>query len=236
MSRLSRSSRVRATVLAAATATLALSLTACCGADDAAKSDDASGQSRSASGQDAKGGSAQANSGTDAKGQTESASSTGGGSGSTGGAGASAGKGGEKAGADLCVGDELLVTAERELADQQGDHLLLTAVNKGDKPCLVTSYPSVKINGEGAVLPLSKKADGGDQPIMLRPGGKVYSAVNIFDYGKDNKTGTGLSVALRDNDGNEKPAYSVDVKGDKPEFTYNEADVLTWNAEKPYDF
>ncbi|WP_399082022.1 DUF4232 domain-containing protein [Streptomyces sp. BBFR2] len=219
-----RTSRIRATVLAAATATLALSLTACGGADDAAKSDDASGQSRSATaGQDAKGGSAQANSATDTKGQTESASATG-------------GTAGAEAGADLCVGDELLVTAEHELADQQGDHLLLTAVNKGDKPCVITSYPTVKINGEGAALPLSKKADGGDQPITLQPEDKVYSAVNIFDYGKDNHTGTGLSVALRDNDGNDKPAYSVDVKGDKPQFTYNEADVLNWNTEKPYDF
>ncbi|MFF9479469.1 DUF4232 domain-containing protein [Streptomyces sp. NPDC014733] len=220
-----RTSRIRATVLATATAALALSLTAC-GGNDGAKSDDAAGQNRSASGADANGSSAKAN-GTDAKGQTESASS---------GAGASAGKGGEASGVEECVGDELLVTAEHRLADQQGDHLLLTAVNKSDKPCLITSYPSVKINGEGTTLPLSKKAEGGHQEIAVRPGGKVYSAVNLFDYGKDNRTGSGLSVALRGRDGQEKPAYSVDVKGEKPQFTYNEADVLNWNAEKPYDF
>ncbi|GAA3183707.1 MULTISPECIES: DUF4232 domain-containing protein [Streptomyces] len=220
-----RTSRIRATVLAAATAALALSLTACGGADDGAKSD-AAGQSRPASGQDAKGGTAQANSG---KGQTDSASTAGG-------AGAGADHGGGSAGVGQCVGDELLVTAEHRFADQQGDHLLLTASNEGSKPCTVTSYPSVKIDGEGATLPLSKKAEGGGQPIMLRPGGKVYSAVNIFDYGKDNKTGSGLSVALRDSNGHEKPAYSVNVKGEKPTFTYNEADVLNWNAKKPYDF
>ncbi|MEU3708508.1 DUF4232 domain-containing protein [Streptomyces catenulae] len=220
-----RTSRIRATVLATATAALALSLTACGGADSATKSD-ASGQSKPASGADAKGSSAEAN-GTDAEGRTKSAS---------GGAGTSAGKGGTEAGVEECVGDELLVTAEHRFAGQQGDHLLLTAANKGDKPCLITSYPSVKINGEGTTLPLSKKEEGGHQAITVRPGGKLYSAVNLFDYGKDNRTGTGLSVALRGHNGQDKPAYSVDVKGEKPEFTYNEADVLNWNAKKPYDF
>ncbi|MFD9812034.1 DUF4232 domain-containing protein [Streptomyces sp. NPDC059080] len=223
-----RTSRIRATVLAAATATLALSLTACGGGDTSTKSD-AAPQSQSASGGDAKGDAAQANSGKDTKDETRSTSASGG-------TGTAADKGGDTAGVGQCVGDELLLTAEHRFAGQQGDHLLITASNEGSKPCTVTSYPSVKIDGEGATLPLSKKAEGGHQQIMLRPGGKVYSAVNIFDYGKDNKTGTGLSVALRDNNGHQKPAYSVDLKGEKPQFTYNEADVLNWNAKKPYDF
>ncbi|MEW1654444.1 DUF4232 domain-containing protein [Streptomyces sp. NPDC093707] len=222
-----RTSRIRATVLATATAALALSLTACGGADNGAKNDAAGvGQSQSASGGDA--GTTQANSGTDTKGTKDATRSA------SAGAGASAGKGAQAAG--QCVGDELLVTAEHRFAGQQGDHLLITAVNKGDKSCWVTSYPSVKLNGEGATLPLSKKAEGGGQRITLRPEGKAYSAVNLFDYGKDDRRGTGLSLALRDKNGHEQPAYSVDVKGDKAEYAWNEADVLNWNTKKPYDF
>ncbi|WP_405747102.1 DUF4232 domain-containing protein [Streptomyces sp. NBC_01525] len=224
-----RTSRIRTVTLAAVTAALALGLTACGGADNGTKSDAAAPQSRSASGQDAKGSSAQANSGKDAKGQTESASASGGQS-------ASAGNGGTTTADGQCVGDELMVTAEHRFAGQQGDHLLITAVNKGSKPCWVTSYPSVKLNDEGAALPLSKKAEGGDRQITLQPEGKVYSAVNLFDYGSNNQSGTSFSMALRDQNGHEQPAYSVDVKGEKPQFTWNEADVLNWNTKKPYDF
>ncbi|GAA3196830.1 MULTISPECIES: DUF4232 domain-containing protein [Streptomyces] len=127
---------------------------------------------------DAAGQSQSAASGQGAKGHAKSASA----SAST---NASADESSDSAGVGECVVDELLLTASYE----------------GSKPCTVTSYPSVKIDGEGATWPLSKKAEGGGQPIMLKPGGKVYSAVNIFDYRKDNKTGPGLSVALRDNNG-----------------------------------
>ncbi|MEU5029373.1 hypothetical protein [Streptomyces milbemycinicus] len=29
---------------------------------------------------------------------------------------------------------------------------------------------------------------------------------------------------------------SVDTKGEKPQFSWNEADVLNWSTKKPYDF
>ncbi|WP_211122802.1 DUF4232 domain-containing protein [Streptomyces yatensis] len=229
-----RTSRIRTAALATVTAALALGLTACGGADGdskAAGGDNAAGtsQSRSVSDGDAKGGAEQAKSGGDTKTGTRSTTASGG-------SDEVANKAATTA-ARQCVGDEMMVTAVHELADQQGDHLLITASNEGDKPCWVTSYPSVKLGDDESVLPLSKKDNaGGDQRITLQPGSTVYSAVNLFDYGSGNQTAQSFAIALRGADGQDGPFYSVDSKGDKPQFSWNEADVLNWNTEKPYDF
>ncbi|RZU45683.1 uncharacterized protein DUF4232 [Streptomyces sp. BK022] len=138
-----------------------------------------------------------------------------------------------------CRGDELLVTAVHRFAGQQGDHLLLTASNEGEAACWVTSYPAVKLGGDvdGATLPHSgKDVPGGGKHITLRPGGKAYSAVNLFDYGSKNHTAQSFAIALRGADGRTGPFYSVDAKGRQPRFSWNEADVLNWNTRKPYDF
>ncbi|MFD9817153.1 DUF4232 domain-containing protein [Streptomyces sp. NPDC059080] len=223
-----RTSRIRTTALAAVTAALALGLTACGGADGASKAaagDNAaaSAQSRSVSTGDGKtGGDTKENArSTTASGGTDEAGGT------------------DTADAQPCVGDELMVTAEHRFAGQQGDHLLVTASNEGDKPCWVTSYPSVKLGGDvdDAALPHSKKDDqGGDAHLTLQPGGKVYSAVNLFDYGSNHHTANSFAMALRGADGSDGPSYSVDAKGEKPQFSWNEADVLNWNTKKPYDF
>ncbi|ARF52874.1 DUF4232 domain-containing protein [Streptomyces gilvosporeus] len=231
-----RTSRIRTATLAAVTAVLALGLTACGGADGGSKAagaDNAAGsaQSRSASNGDGKGGAERAFSAGDAK---EGARST----------TASGGKGkvtsqGTTAGTRQCRGDEMLLTAVHRFAGQQGDHLLVTASNEGTKPCWVTSYPAVKLGGDvdGAALPHAKKDNpGGDKHITLQPGGKAYSAVNLFDYGSKNHTAQSFALALRGADGHDGPFYSVDIKGDKPQFSWNEADVLNWNTKKPYDF
>ncbi|MGW2208777.1 DUF4232 domain-containing protein [Streptomyces sp. NPDC001781] len=149
-----------------------------------------------------------------------------------------AGKG-TTAAVQQCRGDEMLVTAVHRFAGQQGDHLLVTASNEGSAACWVTSYPAVKLGGDvgSATLPHSKKdAPGGGKHITLRPGAKVYSAVNLFDYGSKNHTARSFAIALRGADGSTGPFYSVDSKGQKPRFTWNEADVLNWNTRKPYDF
>ncbi|GFE38816.1 DUF4232 domain-containing protein [Streptomyces tubercidicus] len=210
-----RTSRIRTAALAAVTAALALGLTACGGADADSK---------------AAGGSAQVNSGGDAKGGARSTNASGG-------TDEAAGDG-TTAGAEQCRGDEMLLTAEHRFAGQQGEHLLVTASNKGSKPCWVTSYPTVKLGDvDSTALPHSKKdPSGGDKHITLQPGGKVYSAVNLFDYGSKNHTAQSFSLALRGADGHDGPSYSVAIKGDKPQFSWNEADVLNWNTEKPYDF
>ncbi|MEV0277393.1 hypothetical protein AB0I22_13560, partial [Streptomyces sp. NPDC050610] len=72
--------------------------------------------------------------------------------------------------------------------------------------------------------------------ITLQPGGKAYSAVNLFDYGSKHHTANTFALALRGTDGHNGPSYSVDTKGDNPQFNWNEADVLNWNTKKPYNF
>ncbi|MEU3415722.1 DUF4232 domain-containing protein [Streptomyces sp. NPDC006658] len=227
----------RSAALAAATAALALGLTACAGAGDGSKAaggDHAAGGARS-------GAASGAAAGQDSAKHTES-----GGDVTRGMRSATAMGGAEEitskaatVGAQPCRGDEMAVTAVHRFAGEQGDHLLLTAVNEGTKPCWVTSYPAVVLdwNVDNQVLPHSKKDNpGGDQHITLRPGGKAYSAVNLFDYGSKNHTAESLAMALRGADGHNGPFYSVAVKGQKPQFSWNEADVLNWSTEKPYDF
>lgn len=231
-----RTSRMRTATLAAVTAALALGLTACGGADGGSKAagggDTAgSAQSQSASNGGGKGGAEQADPGGDTK---EGARSTT----ASGGTGGAAGKG-TTAGAQQCRGDEMLLTAVHQLAGQQGDHLLVTASNKGTKPCWVTSYPAVKLGDgvDGAALPHSKKDNaGGGRHITLQPGGTAYSAVNLFDYGSKHHTAQSFALALRGADGRNGPSYSVAIKGEKSQFSWNEADVLNWSTKKPYDF
>ncbi|MDT0461270.1 DUF4232 domain-containing protein [Streptomyces sp. DSM 41527] len=238
-----RTSRIRTAALAAVTAALALGLTACGGAEGGAKAaggDNAAGsaQSQSASGGSGTGGAGgagQANGGGDTKGGGDAK----GGARSTtasGGTGEVAGKG-TTAGAGQCRGDEMLLTAVHRFAGQQGDHLLVTASNKGTKPCWVTSYPAVKLgDAEGTALPHSKKDNpGGGKHLTLQPGGKAYTAVNLFDYGSKHQTAQSFALALRGADGRSGPSYSVDLTGAK-QFSWNEADVLNWSTTKPYNF
>ncbi|MFF3959691.1 DUF4232 domain-containing protein [Streptomyces sp. NPDC001890] len=224
----------RSVALAAVTAALALGLTACGGADDGSKAavgDHTAGtaQSRSASDGYGKAGAEQAHSGGEkrarsaiALGGTDEVAST-----------------GAATGVQQCRGDEMQVIAVHRFAGQQGDHLLVTASNEGTKSCWVTSYPAVKLGEDvdSAALPHSKRdAPGGDRHITLRPGGKAYSAVNLFDYGSKNQTAQSFAIALRGADGHNGPFYSVDTKGQKPQFSWNEADVLNWSTKKPYNF
>ncbi|MFV2117130.1 DUF4232 domain-containing protein [Streptomyces sp. Act-28] len=225
---------VRSAALVAVTASLALGLTACGANDGSTPGGDhtaGSAQSRSAYDRNGKGSVTQADTAGHLKAEVRSATASG-----------VTGKTVSEratAGARPCRGDEMLVTAVHRFAGRQGDHLLLTAVNKGTESCWVTSYPAVVLdwNVDNVALPHSKKDDpGGDEHITLRPGGKAYSAVNLFDYGSDNHTAQSLAIALRGADGHTGPFYSVTVKGQKPQFSWNEADVLNWSTEKPYDF
>ncbi|MET7893022.1 DUF4232 domain-containing protein [Streptomyces mirabilis] len=226
----------RSATLATFTAALALGLTACGGTDDGSKASGgdhaaSTAQSRSASDGDGKGSPGQANSSGDTKQGARPATVSGG-------TDKVASKG-TTAGAQRCRGDEMLVTAVHRFAGQQGDHLLVTASNEGTRPCWVTSYPAVKLGGDvdGAALPHSKKDNpGGDEHVTLLPGGKAYSAVNLFDYGSKNHTAHAFAIALRGADGHNGPFYSVETKGQKPQFSWNEADVLNWSTKKPYDF
>ncbi len=250
-----RTSRIRTATLAVVTAALALGLTACGGSDEGSKA--AGGDKTTGSTQNQ---STPAEDGDGGKGGTASEGGTAGGTDSAGAKGGTerAGSGGDTkeaaraktapgasdngttADVQQCVGDEIMVKAEHRFAGEQGDHLLLTVSNAGDEPCWVTSYPSVKLGDDlddPAPLPHSEKDHpGGDERITLKPGTPVYSAVNLFDHGTDNRSATSFAMALRDTNGQTQPSYSVDVKGAQPKFTWTEADVLNWSTEKPYDF
>lgn len=226
----------RSAALAAVTGALALGLTACGGSGDGSKAaigDHAAGtaQSRPVSNGDGKGSAEQAASGGNAKKGVSPASAQGG-TDETAGTGTTAG-------AQPCRGDEMLVTAVHRFAGQQGDHLLINAVNEGTKPCWVTSYPDVVLdwNVHNVALPHSKKDNpGGDKHITLQPKGTAYSAVNLFDYGSKHHTAQSLAIALRGAGGHDGPFYSVVMKSQKQQFSWNEADVLNWSTKKPYDF
>ncbi|MEV0280914.1 hypothetical protein AB0I22_31630, partial [Streptomyces sp. NPDC050610] len=117
-----RTSRIRTTALATVTAALALGLTACGsgGGDNGSKAassshDAATAQSRLAStGHDSDSGSKEGLRPQSASGGTDAAASK-----------------NSTAGGEQCRGDEMLVSAVHRFAGQQGDHLLVTAVNKG---------------------------------------------------------------------------------------------------------
>ncbi|MDG4864199.1 DUF4232 domain-containing protein [Streptomyces sp. T-3] len=235
-----RTTRIRTTVLAAAaTAALALSLTACGGSDgdkdtkaDTSKS---AGKAAGAEGSEKSGG----DGATDAKSSAGKGTSGGSGSGTSGGSGA------DKASDDSavgqpCKGDELSISVLHRFPAEEGEHLLITAKNADSKPCWVTSYPSVMLGDTSKVLGLSSKDDSsGTTKVTITPGGEVYSAVALFVDGETSNTSSALSIALRDQTGDTGPGHengAVDGQGGESEFTWDTADVTNWNTEKPYDF
>ncbi|WP_217197006.1 DUF4232 domain-containing protein [Streptomyces buecherae] len=139
-----------------------------------------------------------------------------------------------------CSGDEISYDVLHRFPKQLGEHLLVTAMNADSKPCWVTASPSVMLGDTVNVLPHSKKdAPGGTARITLKPGAKVYSAVNLFADGKKKRTSTELSLALRDQGGDTGPAVELNAftsKGAVSKFTWSSADVTNWNTAKPYDF
>ncbi|MFI8927453.1 DUF4232 domain-containing protein [Streptomyces sp. NPDC053474] len=248
-----RTSRIRTTALAAtATAALALTLTACGSSDDngaaknrvstVGKTADTSGKSEGTSGKS--GGTDAA--GTDAK--TGGQAAAGGGqAGPSGTASASVAKGSgaavgaaRSASVRQCDGTEMSYSVLHRFAKQRGEHLLITAVNADSKPCWVTSYPSVMLGNTVNVLGHSAKdAPGGTARVTVKPGGKVYSAVNLFADGPRSHTSSSLSLALRDGSGDTGPGTgqeAFDAKGVPSKFTWSSADVTNWNTTKPYGF
>ncbi|MDJ0463971.1 DUF4232 domain-containing protein [Streptomyces sp. H27-C3] len=147
---------------------------------------------------------------------------------------------GSAGGARPCNGDEMSYAVLHRFARQQGEHLLITAHNADSKPCWVTSYPSVILGDTSNVVRHSAKdAPGGSIRITVKPGGTVYSAVNLFTDSAKSHTSVTLSLALRDRTGDTGPGTehdAFDTKGAPTKFTWSSADVLNWNTAKPYDF
>ncbi|MGA4842050.1 DUF4232 domain-containing protein [Streptomyces sp. G45] len=252
-----RTTRIRTTAFAAAaTAALALSLTACGGSGDegsgksgGSKASEVAGTTggKATEGTVNAGGEGTADDGRSAPSRSGAAPAAKGSG--TSGSGAS-GSGAKGSGATVdaarsasvrqCDGNEMSYSVLHRFPGQRGEHLLITAVNADTKPCWVTSYPSVMLGDSVTVLGHSSKdAPGGTARVTVKPGGKVYSAVNLFTDGAKSRTSTSLSLALRDQTGDTGPGNgqeAFDAKGAPSKFTWSSADVTHWNPAKPYAF
>ncbi|MEW1922610.1 DUF4232 domain-containing protein [Streptomyces sp. NPDC088360] len=233
-----RTTRIRTTVLAATTAALALTLTACGGSDGSGDNASKSGAGkRVATTEGSKGSGATATTETSETGDSVTAAG-----GEQGTSGSSAGKAApaRAAATQPCKGDEISYSVLHRFPTEQGEHLLITATNADAKSCWVTSYPSVMLGNTSTVLPhASKDAPGGTTRITVKPGGKVYSAVALFTNSDKTHTSTDLSIALRDQTGDTGPGAGTgafDGKGVPSEFTWSDAEVTNWNITKPYNF
>ncbi|OEJ50258.1 hypothetical protein BGM19_06020 [Streptomyces agglomeratus] len=213
-----RTSRIHATAPAAAVAALALALTACGGSDSAgaggygARADVTGGGAAAGSPEPVGAGGADSDAGPVPAGST---------------------------GARQCDGGEVSYSVLHRFPGQQGEHLLITARNAGAEPCWVVNRPSVMLGDTSTVLPhAAKDAPGGGARLTIRPGGRVYSAVNLFADAKT-RMSAALSLALRDGGGDTGPGTELeafDGKGAPSEFTWSGADVMNWNTVKPYNF
>lgn len=251
-----RTSRIRTAALAATTAALALATLTACGSSDGG--DDAKGAGKSggavvsekASG--GKSGAAEGGTGTGgatvdaAKGTDAGSSSTEGatvnarkGSGSQASGSKGSGSKASAAGIRACDGQEISYSVTHRFAKQRGEHLLITATNADSKACYVTSFPSVMLGDTANVLPHSAKdTPGGGKALTIKPGGKVYAAVNLFTDRARTRTATGLSIAMTDHTGDSGPGVDQEAfaNGVPSKFTWSTADVTNWNTAKPYDF
>ncbi|MFE9459893.1 DUF4232 domain-containing protein [Streptomyces californicus] len=205
-----------AVLVSAATAALALSLTACGGDDGGTKSagttTDRTASAASStsttpvaqSGGEEQGGETQS-SGKDAaeqsggKSQSQGTSQQGGGQGQS----AQSGSGsGTKAGTPLCTAKGLKITAERQDGPPY-THLTLSAKNTSGASCEMKEYPHIHFldNARGIVPPVAKSKPA--SPVILEPGQSAYVAVRMSEGGRKENTETvkEFTVTLKANGG-----------------------------------
>ncbi|MFG2649425.1 DUF4232 domain-containing protein [Streptomyces sp. NPDC048436] len=242
-----RTTRIRTTVLAATTAALALTLTACGGSDTGGAKAGSGKSVATADGAKSSGKTTETADTTQTT-ETTKTTETAGTAGNPDGARhakttrTSPGKAAaaKAAGVKACKGDEISYSVVHRFPAAQGEHLLITATNADSASCWVTSFPSVMLGSTSNVLPHSSKdAPGGSTRITVKPGGKVYSAVALFTDSANDHTSTDLSIALRDQTGDTGPGAETgafDGKGVPSEFTWSDAEVTNWNTAKPYNF
>ncbi|MGW6398816.1 DUF4232 domain-containing protein [Streptomyces sp. NPDC055134] len=240
--------RSRTALAVAALAALSLSLTACNSGEGtkdsgAASSDRTAGDSAGSGSSGGKNtgsdnssgtGSSKASGGTDASAagakQTGTGKNTSGGTGSTGGTAAKK--------APECKVGYLDYSLKRENPEQQGDHLLITAVNRSATACTVQKYPVVTPGEANGDAPLAKDDLQPAQPILVRPGGTVYSAINVYQETKaedDYFKSIRLSL-VRNNSDDSAESVKLATPGEV-EYAGKHADgieVLSWNTRRPY--
>ncbi|MCX5082924.1 DUF4232 domain-containing protein [Streptomyces sp. NPDC056121] len=233
--------RSRTVLAVAALAALSLSLTAC-NSGEGTKDSGAASTDRTATGSagsDAKDsgsgtGSSKASGGTDATAagakQTGTGKNTAGGTGTTGGTAAKK--------TPECKVGYLDYSLKRENPEQQGDHLLITAVNRSATACTVQKFPVVTPGEANGDAPLAKDDQQPAQPIVVQPGGTVYSAIDVYQETKaedDYFTSIRLSL-VRNNSDDSSESVKLVTPGEV-EYAGKRADgieVLSWNTTRPY--
>ncbi|MFE6726468.1 DUF4232 domain-containing protein [Streptomyces californicus] len=207
-----------AVLVSAATAALALSLTACGGDDGGTKSAGPTDRTASAasststtpvarSGDKEQGGETQsggegAAEQSGGKSQGQGASQQGGGQGESAQSGSGSGTKAAKAVTPLCTAKGLKITAERHDGPPY-THLTLSAKNTSGASCEMKEYPHIHFldNARGIVPPVAKSKPA--SPVVLEPGQSAYVAVRMSEGGRKENTETvkEFTVTLKANGG-----------------------------------
>ncbi|MCN9244330.1 DUF4232 domain-containing protein [Streptomyces sp. RY43-2] len=139
-----------------------------------------------------------------------------------------------------CKATSLGYALKREFAGQQGDHLLITAVNKSGTACTVRKFPIVTPDKAGGNVPLDRKQDDQPtQPVLVPAGGTVYSAILIYDPKAGDGRFSSVRLSLAMNNVEDSRAFVTLKTPGEVKYATKERDsltVLSWNSGKPYDF
>ncbi|MEU5657577.1 DUF4232 domain-containing protein [Streptomyces sp. NPDC047737] len=196
-----RTFRTRSTVLtAAATAVLALSLTACGGDGTGTKSAGPAESGSTAAASAVK--SAQNAGSTESDGAQQDTGDAG--DAKTTGSAKTAGgtKTGSGGGVAACTTKGLAISAEVQDGPPY-THIVLTAENTSGHSCQMQGFPEIRFleNARGTVPAVGKSKPAG--PVVLAPGAPAYAAVRLSDGGMDEDVETvkDFSVTLQGNAG-----------------------------------
>ncbi|MEU6841005.1 DUF4232 domain-containing protein [Streptomyces sp. NPDC046716] len=225
----------RTTALATAAVILGLTMTACSGSDATGTKDEgaATAKNTSAGASTDSGSAAKKSTDTQQAGGTadaDAAKSTSSGKGATGGTAAKK--------TPECKVTSLGYTLKRKNPEQQGDHLLITAVNKSGSACTVQKFPVVTPGDANGDVPVAKDDVRPAQPLLVPAGGTIYSALPVYQEVKaDDDYFTSIRLSLVMNDADASGASVTLKTPGEVEYAGKRADgieVLSWNTRMPY--
>ncbi|WP_420034471.1 DUF4232 domain-containing protein [Streptomyces sp. cg28] len=137
-----------------------------------------------------------------------------------------------------CKVTSLGYTLKRKNPEQQGDHLLITAVNKSGSACTVQKFPVVTPGDANGDVPVAKDDVRPAQPLVVPAGGTVYSALPVYQEVKaEDDYFTSIRLSLVMNDADASGAFVTLRTPGEVEYAGKRADgieVLSWNTRMPY--
>ncbi|MGY0017439.1 DUF4232 domain-containing protein [Streptomyces sp. cg35] len=223
----------RTTVLATAAVVLGLTMTACSGGDATGTKDEGAAATTNTSAGADTGSAAEKSTGTQQAGgasKADAAKSSSTGKGAAGGTAAKA--------APECAVTSLAYTLKRKNPEQQGDHLLITAVNTSGGACTVQKFPVVTPGDANGDVPVAKDDVRPAQPLLVPAGGTVYSALPVYQETKaEDDYFTSVRLSLVRNDADASGAFVTLKTPGEVEYAGKRADgieVLSWNTRMPY--